>query len=67
VTGQPSPLVKVDSLPIEVIKNAEQPGNSSTGAPPSANPPLQAPPLSSPLLQGNAPVTPAAPPNNPNH
>jgi pilus assembly protein CpaC len=64
VTGQPSPLIKVDSLPIEVIKNLEQSGNSSAGAPQSANPPLQAPPLSSPLLQGNAP---ANPPNNPNH
>ncbi len=66
VTGQPTPLVKVDSLPIEVIKNAEQSGGN-TGAPTSANPPLAAPPSSSPLLQGNAPTAAANPPNNPNH
>ncbi|MBV9227399.1 MAG: pilus assembly protein N-terminal domain-containing protein [Acidobacteriaceae bacterium] len=65
VTGPVSPLVKVDSLPIEVIKNAEQPANIGTGAPQNANPPLQAPPISSPLLQGNAP--PSNPPGNPNH
>jgi hypothetical protein len=57
----------VDSLPIEVIKSAEQSNNPNTGAPQSANPPLQAPPLSSPLLQGTAPGTSGAPPNNPNH
>ncbi|MBV9038166.1 MAG: hypothetical protein JO182_27000, partial [Acidobacteriaceae bacterium] len=65
MTGPVSPLVKVDSLPIEVIKNAEQPANIGTGAPQNANPPLQAPPISSPLLQGNAP--PSNPPGNPNH
>jgi pilus assembly protein CpaC len=54
VTGQPSPLIKVDSLPIEVIKSAEgQPGSAGASAP-TANPPL-ALPANSPLLQGNAP------------
>lgn len=65
VTGKPSPLIKVDSLPIEVIKGMEQPGNSGAGtSPQSTNPPLAAPPLSSPLLQGNAPASPSS---NSNH
>ncbi len=67
VTGQPSPLIKVDSLPIEVLKSAEQSGGSSVTAAPGANPLLQAPPASSPLLQGNAPGAPPTPVNNPNH
>jgi pilus assembly protein CpaC len=67
VSGPVSPLIKVDSLPIEVIKSAEQSNNPNTGAPQSANPPLEAPPLSSPLLQGNAPGMAGAPPNNPKH
>lgn len=65
VTGQPAPLVKVNSLPIEIIKSAEQSGNTNTGPPQNTNPPLQAPPISSPLLQGNAP--PSNPPGNLNH
>jgi pilus assembly protein CpaC len=68
VTGQPSPLIKVDSLPIEVIKGMEQSGNAGNAAPPqNASPSLAAPPLSSPLLQGNAPAAQATPPSNPNH
>ncbi len=39
VTGQPSPLIKVDSLPIELIKSAgQQSGTTNNAAPPAIAP-----------------------------